>query len=211
VVQITTKYSDILGAVKLIKMFESFKSFAPPLSPSAGELFNGCASTSFVSWVYSYFIVITLSHPITPHLAKVTSCLATTAAIPTAIPTATATTTAAITKAPSQLVIPLPPRLAKATSHLAATAVIAAATPTPTTAITATTSAAITKVPHCDGCSPWDSERDSKTTMPEVWEAWECQAVLYGRDQVLTATASSGAARWRRTGNNSVGRGCITM
>jgi clathrin heavy chain len=27
VVQIATKYSDILGAVKLIEMFESFKSF----------------------------------------------------------------------------------------------------------------------------------------------------------------------------------------
>lgn len=27
VIQIATKYSDILGAVKLIEMFESFKSF----------------------------------------------------------------------------------------------------------------------------------------------------------------------------------------
>jgi clathrin heavy chain len=27
VIQVATKYSDILGAVKLIEMFESFKSF----------------------------------------------------------------------------------------------------------------------------------------------------------------------------------------
>jgi clathrin heavy chain len=32
VVQIATKYSDILGPVKLIEMFESFKSFEGSLS-----------------------------------------------------------------------------------------------------------------------------------------------------------------------------------
>ena len=32
VVQIATKYSDILGAVKLIEMFESFKSFEGKLN-----------------------------------------------------------------------------------------------------------------------------------------------------------------------------------
>ena len=52
-------------------------SFDPLRSPSAGKLFNSCTSTSFVSWVHPYFIVITLSHPIAPHLAKATSHLAT--------------------------------------------------------------------------------------------------------------------------------------
>lgn len=33
VVQIATKYSDILGAVKLIEMFESFKSFEGKRDP----------------------------------------------------------------------------------------------------------------------------------------------------------------------------------
>jgi clathrin heavy chain len=33
VVQIATKYSDILGAVKLIEMFESFKSFEGKRNP----------------------------------------------------------------------------------------------------------------------------------------------------------------------------------
>ena len=33
VVQIATKYSDILGAVKLIEMFESFKSFEGKQKP----------------------------------------------------------------------------------------------------------------------------------------------------------------------------------
>ena len=33
VIQIATKYSDILGPVKLIEMFESFKSFEGNYSP----------------------------------------------------------------------------------------------------------------------------------------------------------------------------------
>jgi clathrin heavy chain len=36
VVQIATKYSDILGPVKLIEMFESFKSFEGKLLISVG-------------------------------------------------------------------------------------------------------------------------------------------------------------------------------
>ena len=35
VVQIATKYSDILGPVKLIEMFESFKSFEGTVFPYA--------------------------------------------------------------------------------------------------------------------------------------------------------------------------------
>ena len=33
VIQVATKYSDILGPVKLIEMFESFKSFEGNYSP----------------------------------------------------------------------------------------------------------------------------------------------------------------------------------
>jgi hypothetical protein len=38
VIQIATKYSDILGPVKLIEMFESFKSFEGPLSSCLSDV-----------------------------------------------------------------------------------------------------------------------------------------------------------------------------